>query len=90
MEKPRNQGEGDRRSARRYDRHLEDFVAEGKVDDAARNAREFVTMHPAEAERAEREAKAGPKTQHSDDGIVARGRRWFERIRHAVRERLGR
>lgn len=88
MEKDRNQGEGDRISARRYDHHLKEFISEGKVDDAAKQAREFVNAHPGEAERAERKAKAGPNPQGIAGEIIAKGRSLFERIRHAVRRRL--
>lgn len=86
----RNQGEGDRISAGRYDRHLQEFISESKVDDAAHKAREFVAKHPDEARRSECEAKAGPKATASAHGIIAKGRMMFERIRHVVRERLGR
>lgn len=36
--KPRNQGEGDRESAQRYNEETRKFVESGKVDEAARNA----------------------------------------------------
>ncbi len=55
-----NQGEGDKASARRYNENAREFVAEGKVDKAALEAEEFVEAEPAEAARAEREAKQGP------------------------------
>lgn len=55
-----NQGEGDRVSARRYNRDLRDFISEGRVEPAAREAERFVEAHPADAERAERKAKHGP------------------------------
>ncbi len=35
---PRNQGEGDRESARRYNEKTQKFVKSGKVDEAARRA----------------------------------------------------
>jgi hypothetical protein len=90
MDKERNQGEGDRTSARRYDRHLQDFVSGGKVDEAAQKAREFVAAHPEEAKRDERKAKAGPNPRGLVEQIVAKGRAMFERIRHAVHDRHGR
>lgn len=37
-DKPRNQGEGDRESARRYNEKTQKFVESGKVDEAARRA----------------------------------------------------
>ena len=55
-----NQGEGDRTSARRYNRDLRDFIAKGRVDPAARQAEQYVEAHPDEAMRAERKAKHGP------------------------------
>ena len=55
-----NQGEGDRVSARRYNRELRDFISEGRVEPAAREAERFVEAHPADADRAERKAKHGP------------------------------
>lgn len=39
-DKPRNQGEGDRESARRYNKDTQEFVESGKVDEAARRAGE--------------------------------------------------
>ena len=55
-----NQGEGDRVSARRYNRDLRDFISEGRVEPVAREAERFVEAHPADAARAERKAKHGP------------------------------
>lgn len=36
--KPRNQGEGDRESAKRYNENTQKFVKSGRVDEAARKA----------------------------------------------------
>ena len=55
-----NQGEGDRTSARRYNRDLREFISEGRVEPAARQAEHYVEAHPDEAMRAERKAKHGP------------------------------
>lgn len=55
-----NQGEGDKASARRYNKNAEEFVADGRVDEAAADAREFVEAEPEEAQAAERAAKSGP------------------------------
>ena len=55
-----NQGEGDRISARRYNRDLREFISEGRVEPAAREAERFVQTHPDEAMRDERKAKHGP------------------------------
>jgi hypothetical protein len=84
MNKHPNQGEGDRKSARRYDRHLQEFISEGKVDDAAQIARNFVDLHPLEAERAEIKAKGKPGAFASAEQLVARGRTFIERVRHAA------
>ncbi|MGN6110700.1 MAG: hypothetical protein ACTHU0_36695 [Kofleriaceae bacterium] len=87
--KPRNhdpnQGEGDRVSARRYDKNVRDFVAEGKVDEAARQARDYVESSPEDAERAERTAKRGPHgTRVSVDDLVAKSRTMIDRVRPMV------
>lgn len=37
-DKPRNQGEGDRESAKRYNEDTQEFVESGKVDEAAKKA----------------------------------------------------
>jgi len=77
-----NQGEGDRASARRYDAHVREFVAEGKVPGAAGEAKGYVEREPDDAARAERVAKRGPHAvRASIDELVAKGRTWFERVR---------
>ncbi len=53
-DKPRNQGEGDRESARRYNESTQEFVESGKVDEAARKAGEGDKQ---EMERAEQLGK---------------------------------
>nr|HEX4315376.1 hypothetical protein [Kofleriaceae bacterium] len=55
-----NQGEGDRASARRYDAHVEKFVDDGRVPDAATEAAAFVAADPEAAAKAEAAAKQGP------------------------------
>ncbi|HEY0250459.1 MAG TPA: hypothetical protein VGC41_02990 [Kofleriaceae bacterium] len=57
-----NQGEGDKISAGKYNRDVREFIKEGKVHDAAKKARDFVDTQPDLAARAERQAKAGPKS----------------------------
>jgi hypothetical protein len=71
-----NQGEGDRISARKYNRDVREFIAEGRVEHAAHDAKEFLEREPEEAERAEREAKRGPgsRTRVSVEELVAKGR----------------
>ena len=99
-----NQGEGDRLSARRYDRHVREFIAEGKVPkmegaserwragpDAADEARLFVERDPDDAAKAERAAKRGPSGSRSAsvDEIVAKGRSVMERALPVVRRAAG-
>jgi hypothetical protein len=81
----RNKGEGDRKSARRYNRKLREFISQGKVDPAAREAESYVEREPHDAERAERAAKRGPHgTKVSVDELVAKGRTVFDRMRPLV------
>jgi hypothetical protein len=80
----RNQGEGDKVSARHYNRQAREFVADGKVDDAAREAKLYVERNPADAERAERQAKRGPKTRVSVDELIAKGRTVVDRVRPVI------
>lgn len=87
--KPNNsdqsQGEGDRKSARRYNNDVRRFVAEGKVEDAAQKAKEYVEREPGEAARAEAKARRGPRgTRASVDELIAKGRTVVERIRPIV------
>jgi hypothetical protein len=85
-----NQGEGDRISARHYNRQVREFVADGKVDDAARDAAQFVEHNPGDAERAERRARKGPKHPRvSVDALVAKGRSVIDRVRPAVERVVG-
>jgi hypothetical protein len=90
-----NQGEGDRLSARRYDRHAREFIAEGKVPDAANEARLFVERDPDDARKAEEAAKRGPRGGRwaSVDEMIAKGHSVLDRVRPVVdrlRARLGR
>lgn len=80
-----NQGEGDRRSARTYSRHVREFVASGQVEPAARNADAYVEHHLEDAARAERRARRGPHTRVSLDELIAKGRTLIDRIESAVR-----
>jgi hypothetical protein len=90
QDKDPNQGEGDRISARRYDKHASEFVAEGKVPDAANEARLFVEREPDEAAKAEAAAKRGPKGRMiSVDEIVAKGHSVIERVRPMVSRPVG-
>lgn len=94
-----NQGEGDKISARHYNRDLREFIAEGKVEDAAEEARRFVERDPAEAAAAEERAKRGPRRgkRVSVDELVAKGRTVVDRVRpfiarasQKLRSRFGR
>jgi len=79
-----NQGEGDRVSARHYNREVREFVADGKVEEAARDAKDFVEREPNEAERAERKAKRGPSARVSVDDLVAKARSVVDRVKPAL------
>ena len=91
QDKDPNQGEGDRISARRYDRHVREFVAEGKVPDAANEARVYVERDPDDAAAAEDAGKRGPagKRFASVDQIVAKGHSVIERVRPMVSRAVG-
>jgi hypothetical protein len=63
----RNQGEGDRASARRYDSNVESFVREGRVGAAARDAARAVDSDEGPSLRAaEEEGKARAKMSRLD------------------------
>jgi hypothetical protein len=81
-----NQGEGDRVSARHYNRRVREFVAAGKVSGAARDAEKFVEREPDEAARAERAGKRGPASgaRATVDELVAKGRTVIDRVRPMV------
>ena len=81
-----NQGEGNKLSARHYNRDLREFIAEGKVDEAAHEARLYVERDPDDAERAEEAAKRGPRSRKrvSVDELVAKGRSVVDRVRPYV------
>ena len=82
-----NQGEGDRAGARRYDDHVRDFVAEGKVEPAAGDARAYVEREPEDAAKAEAAAKRGPSVGTTVDSVIAKGQSLLGRVRPMV-ERL--
>lgn len=90
QDKDPNQGEGDRASARRYDKHVEEFVGEGKVAEAANEARDYVERNPDDASKAERQAKRGPGARHlSVDELVSKGHSVIERVRPMVDRAIG-
>jgi len=79
------QGEGNKVSARHYNREVREFIADGKVDDAAREAAHYVEAEPRDAQRAEAKARKGPKSARvSVDELVAKGRTVIERVRPIV------
>src|SRR5262249_3106826 len=87
-----NQGEGDRKAARRYDHHARESVAEGKVPDAASEANAYVEREAAEASRAERWARRGAYGSRSAsvDELVAKGHTILDRVRPFVDRTVGR
>jgi hypothetical protein len=78
-----NQGEGDRVSARRYDNNVRSFVADGKVEPAANDARRYLEREPDDAAKAEAAAKRGPRSV-SVDAVIAKGQSLIERVRPMV------
>jgi hypothetical protein len=91
QEKDPNQGEGDRLSGRRYDRHVREFIAEGKVPDAANEARLFVERDPEDAAKAEERAKRGPRGRWASvDDLIAKGHSVVDRVRPVVTRAVGR
>ena len=91
-QKDPNQGEGDRVSARRYDNHVRDFVADGKVEPAAGDARAYVEREPEDAAKAEAAGKRGPGAG-TVDAVIAKGHSLLGRVRPMVerlRARFGR
>jgi hypothetical protein len=81
MNEPKNQGEGDRASARRYDRHVERFVADGSVEPAAKSAEAYVEDHPERARAAERKAARGPQRFPRLDELVAKAKDFVAKLR---------
>src|SRR5262245_11698004 len=80
-----NQGEGDRVSARHYNKRLRDFIKRGEGAPAAREAEAYGEGRPAEAARAEREAQRGPRSEHSRlDRLVAASRQAAELVRPII------
>ena len=77
-----NQGEGNRDADRQYRTDVRDFISSGKVDEAAKEAKEFVETNPAEAAAAEKAATHAPTT--TVDALLAKGRDVLERVKHAA------
>jgi hypothetical protein len=80
-----NEGEGNKTAARHYNREVREFIADGKVDDAAREAAHYVEADPKDATRAEARARKGPRSAKvSVDELVAKGRTVIDRVRPIV------
>ena len=76
------QGEGDRISARHYNRDLREFIAEGNVDEAAQDAAAYVERGPEDAERAEQAARRGPRNMRGIvHNLMSEGKSLFEHYR---------
>jgi hypothetical protein len=84
----KNQGEGDKESARLYNEHAREFVAGGKVDEAARQARADVDG-PDAATLAAAEARGRKPAQLSLferlEALVGRLRTGVSRVLHGRR-----
>lgn len=71
--KPQNQGEGDRESARRYNKNVEKFANSGEVDQAAERAKTDVDgpegekLRQAEQEGKKRAAEEDPELRRKGD-----------------------
>lgn len=90
-DKDGTKGEGDRASARRYDQNVREFIAEGRVPDAASKAREYLDRDPEGAQKSEQRAKRGPHGRFvSLDQIVAKGQSVIGRVRPMVERAVGR
>jgi hypothetical protein len=86
-----NQGEGDRVSARHYNKAAREFVEEGNVDEAARDAAQFVEDEPEQAKQAEQKAKRGPHgTRVSVNDLVEMSRSVVDRVRPYVTRAIDR
>lgn len=85
-----NQGEGDKNSARHYNRAVREFIADDKVDEAAREAKVWVERDPGEAEKAERQAARGPHrgVRVSVAELVNKGRTVVDRLRPVAEEAI--
>lgn len=83
MSKDPNQGEGDRVSARRYNKNVKEFIDEGRVEQSANEAERFVEEHPFESAKDEMKAR----TEHGPglfDSLVGKGRAVVERIKRGL------
>jgi hypothetical protein len=65
-EEQKNQGEGDREAARRFNQSEQDFVKQGKVDRAAQAAQPNSPQEERELEQAEQEGLSRSKGEDHD------------------------
>ena len=87
MKQDKDPDQGDRASARRYDRYIREYIADGRVRDAARD------RDPDDARKSERAASRGPgKRSVSVDELVAKGHSIVDRVKRtmdSLRSRFG-
>ena len=69
------QGEGDYKSAKKYDESVQSFVKSGKVADAAQKAKPATPLEAQELEAAEREGLSHSKGEDSGVKGEARAKR---------------
>ena len=81
-----NQGEGDRVSARSYEQKLKEFMSEGKVDPAARDAARAVDGPEGPALRAAEEAGKAPARTGVVDALKGVGRAFMTGARAAIEQ----
>jgi hypothetical protein len=81
-----NEGEGSRTAAREYNAGVQSFIADDKVEPAAREAKDYVEHHPTEAEREEMAGKAGPRPiARRVEDLIIEGRAMVDRAVSRVR-----
>jgi hypothetical protein len=86
----RNQGEGDRVSARRYDSNVESFIREGRVGAAARDAARAVDSDEGPSLRAAEAAGKSRAKMSRLDAIKGIARAFMAGAKEAYREARGR
>ena len=89
-QRPRNQGEGDRVSARRYDSNVESFVREGRVGAAARDAARAVDSDEGPSLRAAEWAGKSRSKMSRLDTVKGIARAFMAGAKEAYREARGR
>lgn len=69
--RPTSKGEGDHEADKRYREETERFIASGRVDEAAREARRAMEEDPEELEAAEQEGRS--RSAGEDPEVKKRG-----------------